>query len=204
MRFFDGRALRLLIAQGGLAGRASAPFLGVLGRLTGAGVLREIAAFFTAIGGMVDGLGARAAAVEQLLRDPATTFVVVSSPRRAVVEETIAFARELRAAKLMLAALVVNRVHPAGPPAPPQAALDQLLGERLGELVSASVVERDVRAAADAAGLARLRESFAGLATVAIPELEGELEDLAGLERLALYLEPRPGSSNVGSPSVAQ
>ena len=85
MRFFDGRALRLLIAQGGLAGRASAPFLGVLGRLTGAGVLREIAAFFTAIGGMVDGLGARAAAVEQLLRDPATTFVVVSSPRRAVV-----------------------------------------------------------------------------------------------------------------------
>jgi anion-transporting ArsA/GET3 family ATPase len=204
MRFFDGRALRLLIAQGGLAGRASAPFLGVLGRLTGAGVLREIAAFFTAIGGMVDGLGARATAVEKLLRDPATTFVVVSSPRRAVVEETIAFARELRAAKLTLAALVVNRVHPAGEPAPGQAALAALLGERLAELVRASVGERDARATADAAGLARLRESFTGLATVAIPELEGELEDLAGLERLALYLEPRPGSSTVGSPSVAQ
>ena len=119
MRFFDGRALRLLVAQGGLAGRASAPFLlGVLGRLTGAGVLREISAFFVAIGGMVEGLGARATAVEALLRDPATTFVLVSSPRRAVVEETIAFAHELRTARLTLEALIVNRMRPEGPPAP--------------------------------------------------------------------------------------
>jgi anion-transporting ArsA/GET3 family ATPase len=204
MRFFDGRALRLLVAQGGLAGRASAPFLGVLGRLTGAGVLREIAAFFGAIGGMVDGLAARAAAVEALLRDPATSFVLVSSPRRAVVEETIAFARELRAAKLTLAALVLNRAHPAGPPPPPEGALREQLGERLAALVAASVKERDTRAGADAAGLALLEVAFEGLATVVIPELEGELEDLAGLERLALYLEPRPGSSTVGSPSVAQ
>ena len=204
MRFFDGRALRMLVAQGGLAGRASAPFLGVLGRLTGAGVLREIAAFFVAIGGMLDGLAARAAAVETLLRDPATTFVVVTSPRRAVVEETIAFAHELRAAKLTLAALIVNRVHPAGAPLPPAGALSEALGERLAALVAASVEERDLRAAADQSGLALLREAFEDLATVVIPELEGELEDLAGLERLALYLEPRPGSSTVGSPSVAQ
>jgi len=37
-----------------------------------------------------------------------------------------------------------------------------------------------------------------------IPELAGELENLAGLDRLALYLERRPGASVVGSPSVAQ
>jgi anion-transporting ArsA/GET3 family ATPase len=204
MRFFDGRALRVLVAQGGLAGRASAPFLGVLGRLTGAGVLREISAFFIAIGGMVEGLAARAAAVETLLRDPATTFIVVSSPRRAVVEETIAFAHELRAAQLTLAALVVNRVHPLGAPPPPAGTLAAALGEPLAALVAASVADRDARAGADQSGLALLREAFEGLATVVIPELEGEIEDLAALERLALYLEPRPGSSSVGSPSVAQ
>jgi anion-transporting ArsA/GET3 family ATPase len=207
MRFFDGRTLRLLISQGGLAsriaGRASAPLLGVVARLTGAGVLREISAFFVAIAGMIDGLSARATAVEALLRDPATTFVVVSSPRHAVIEETVAFAAELRAADLKLAALVVNRFHPAGPPPPPPGALEGLLGGRLAGLVAASLLERDMRAGADAAGLARLGEAFADLETVVVPELAGELEDLAGLDRLAVYLERR-GSSTAGSTSVAQ
>jgi anion-transporting ArsA/GET3 family ATPase len=207
-RFFDGRALRVLISQGGLAsraaGRASAPVLGMLARLTGAGVLREITAFFTAIGGMVEGLAARAAAVEALLRDPATSFVVVTSARGAVAEETIAFARELRAAKLTLSALIVNRVQAAGLAAPAAGVLEELLGEPLAARVRESLLERDARASADDAGLQRLREAFAGLETVVIPELAGELENLAGLDRLALYLERRPGGSVVGSPSVAQ
>jgi anion-transporting ArsA/GET3 family ATPase len=207
-RFFDGRALRVLISQGGLAsraaGRASAPVLGMLARLTGAGVLREITAFFTAIGGMVEGLAARAAAVEALLRDPATSFVVVTSARGAVAEETIAFARELRAAKLTLSALIVNRVQAAGLAAPAAGVLEELLGQPLAARVRESLLERDARASADDAGLQRLREAFAGLETVVIPELAGELENLAGLDRLALYLERRPGGSVVGSPSVAQ
>ena len=47
-----------------------------------------------------------------------------------------------------------------------------------------------------------LGEAFAGLATVVIPELDGELEDLAGLERVSRYLEPP--SNRVGSPSLAR
>jgi anion-transporting ArsA/GET3 family ATPase len=207
-RFFDGRALRMLVSQGGLASRAAsragAPLMGMLARLTGAGVLREITDFFAAIGGMVEGLGARAAAVEALLRDPATTFVVVSSARGAVVEETIAFARELRAAELTLSALIVNRVHAAGIAPPPAGVLEGLLGERLAVLVGESLRERDASAAADGAGLARLREAFAELDTVVIPELAGELENLAALERFALYLERRGDCGAVGSPSVAQ
>ena len=88
MRFFDGRAIRMLLAQGGLAtrvaGRASSPLLAVLSRLTGGEVLREISAFVTAIASMIDGLHARASAVSALLRDPATDFVLVSSPRHEV------------------------------------------------------------------------------------------------------------------------
>jgi anion-transporting ArsA/GET3 family ATPase len=205
-RFFEGRALRLLLSQGGLAtraaSRAGAPLLGVLGRLTGAGVLREITAFFTAIAGMVDALAARAAAVQALLGDPATSFVLVSSPRREALEEAIAFAAELRRAKLTLATLVVNRVHFAGDAAATdQAALEQLLGPRLAGLVADQLAELDALGNADADALKRLRASFGELEPLLIPELAEEIEDLAGLARVARYLGCSP---NGNSPSAAQ
>ncbi|HEY5390029.1 MAG TPA: hypothetical protein VIJ83_05690, partial [Solirubrobacteraceae bacterium] len=201
MRFFDGRAARVLMSQGGaatrVAARAGAPLLGVLGRLAGAGVLREIVAFFTAIGGMVDGLGARAAAVEALLHDPATSFVLVTSPRRASVEEAIAFAAALAQARLPLNALTVNRVHTATQ-GDADGSLDALLGARLAELVRESVNELAGRAAADGDSLARLRAALPGLPTVLVPELGGEMSNLAELDRLGAYL------NSVDSPSVAQ
>jgi anion-transporting ArsA/GET3 family ATPase len=191
-RFFDGRALRVLLAQRGVAARAAsragAPLLGVLGRLTGASVLREITAFFAAIGGMIDGLAARAAAVQELLHDPATRFVLVSSPKREAIEEAIAFAAELRRAELSLAALVVNRVHTApAVPADPHA-LEALLGPRLATLVRESVAELTALADADGAALARLREAFPHFEPLLIPELGGQIEDLEGLARIAGYL----------------
>jgi anion-transporting ArsA/GET3 family ATPase len=209
VRFFEGRALRLLLAPGGLAaraaGRAGAPLRGILSRLTGAGVLREISAFFSAIGGMVEGLAARAAAVDLLLRDPATTFVLVGSPRHEAVEETIAFAGELRRAGLSPAALIVNRVHHALERPPDRPALTAALGDRLAQLVADSVAEQQRRAQVDAAAVARLREALPALEPCLIPELAMEVEDLEGLEAIASYLEVRPpGESTVGAPSVAQ
>jgi anion-transporting ArsA/GET3 family ATPase len=202
MRFFDGRAVRVLMAQGGSASRAAAragaPLLGMLGRLTGAGALREIVAFFGAIGGMVDGLGARAAAVEALLHDPATSFVLISSPRREAVEEAIAFAAALEAARLPIGALAVNRVHVAAGGADGELDLDALLGARLAQLVRESVRELGERAAADGESVARLRAALPGLPTFLVPELGAELSNLAELDRLGGYL------NSVGSPSVAQ
>jgi len=203
--FFEGRALRILLAQGSFAtraaSRAGAPLLGVLGRLTGAGVLRELTAFFSAIAGMVDALAERAAAVAALLRDPATTFVLVSSPRREAVEEAIAFAAELRRAKLALAALVVNRIHAIEGVAAEGAALEELLGSRLAALVVAECRELETIAAADRAALARLGDAFAELEPVWVPELGEGVEDLAGLQRVGRYLER---SVNGTSPSAAQ
>ncbi|MGA2758265.1 MAG: ArsA-related P-loop ATPase [Solirubrobacteraceae bacterium] len=203
--FFEGRALRVMLAQGGFAtraaSRASAPFLGVLGRLTGAGVLREITAFFTAIAGMIDALAERAAAVAALLREESTSFVLVSSPRREAVEEAIAFAGELRHAQLRLSALVVNRVHPLDALAADPAALEALLGPRLAALVAAQCGELVALAEADTAALDRLREAFAALEPMAIPDLGDEIEDLGGLARIGRYLER---STNGTSPSAAQ
>ncbi len=206
VRFFDGRALRVLLAQSSLAtrlaSRAGAPLLGVLGRLTGAAVLREITAFFVAIGGMIDGLAARAAAVQALLHDPDTTFVLVSSPRREALEEAIAFAAELRRAELGVAALVVNRMHSVDHARADPAALDSLLGPRLAALVGESVQELATLAAADEAALSRLREAFPTLDPVLVPQLAGEVEDLDGLARIARYLEGPPSTGT--SPSAAQ
>jgi anion-transporting ArsA/GET3 family ATPase len=82
-QFFEGRALRALLRPTGgamrLLGRGSSLLLGLLGRVTGAALLHDLSDFFVLLGGLVGGFRARAAQVELLLRDPATTFVLVSS-----------------------------------------------------------------------------------------------------------------------------
>jgi anion-transporting ArsA/GET3 family ATPase len=206
LRFFEGRTVRMLLSQGGLAtrvaGRASSPLLGVLARLTGGDVLREISAFITAIGSMIDGLAARAAAVSALLEDPATDFVLVSSPRREAVEEAIAFADALARAQIGIRALIVNRVR--GDVA--VEALDELeplLGARLAALVRASVADLDALAGADRAALERLAAAFPALTPLAVPELPIDVHDLAGLRRVAGHLGYRVSSSSEPSPSAA-
>jgi len=207
MRFFEGRAIRVLLAQGGLAsrvaGRAGSPLLGVLGRLTGGDVLREISAFIGAIASMIDGLSARAAAVAELLRDPATCYVLVSSPKREAVEEAIAFATELDRAGIALSALVANRVHEAVEETAGLDELDALLGARLAALVLASVADLDALAAADAAALARLRGAFGALEALAVPELPVDVHDLEGLRHVAAHLGYSVPSSSEAS-SLAQ
>jgi anion-transporting ArsA/GET3 family ATPase len=208
MRFFDGRTVRILLSQGGLAGRvagrAGSPLLGVLGRLTGGDVMREVIAFVTAISSMIDGLSARAAAVSALLRDPATNFVLVSSPRREAVDEAIAFAAELEHAQLPLSALIVNRVHAAPEDDAELSGLEPLLGARLSALVRASVADLRETALADEAAFERLCAAFPALDPVCVPELPLEVHDLAGLRRVARHLGYRVSSTTETSPSIAQ
>ena len=98
--FFDGRALKLFLAPTGLAaramGRGTGVVFGVLSRLTGVDLLDDLSVFFRALGGLVDGFRERAEGVKALLTDPATTFLVVTSPERESVEEAIFFRRKLR------------------------------------------------------------------------------------------------------------
>ena len=64
---------------------------GVLSRLTGVDLLDDLSVFFRALGGLLDGFRERAEGVKALLTDPATTFLVVTSPEREPVEEAIFF-----------------------------------------------------------------------------------------------------------------
>ncbi len=113
--FFDGRALKLFLAPTGLAaramGRGTGVVFGVLSRLTGVDLLDDLSVFFRALGGLVDGFRERAEGVKALLQDPATTFLVVTSPERESVEEAIFFRRKLRESSMPFGGLIVNRVH---------------------------------------------------------------------------------------------
>ena len=165
-------------------------------------MLREISAFVTAIGSMVDGLGARASAVEALLRDPATRYVLVASPRREAVAEAIAFEAELARAGVKVAALVVNRVHET-PAEVVAGSLEPLLGERLAGLVADSVAQAAAMAAADGASLERLRVAL-GVEPVVVPELGREVYDIEGLRTVALALGYECSPRSEASPSAAQ
>jgi anion-transporting ArsA/GET3 family ATPase len=206
-RFFDGRALRMLLSQGGLAtrfaSRAGSPLISVLERLVGTATLREIRGFVSSIATMVESLTERSTAVAALLHDPDTHYVLVASPKREAVEEAIAFAGELRRSQLALDALIVNRMHAA--PTPGElAGLVPLLGERLAGLVRESVDELALQAAADGRALARLRAEFPGLDPVVVPELPLPVHDVAGLRQLARHLGYGASPSREASPSAAQ
>jgi anion-transporting ArsA/GET3 family ATPase len=70
-------------------------------------------AFFRAFEGMEEGFRQRATAVEALLSDPSTAFVLITSPRRDALEEATFFADRLAQTGQTVDALIVNRVHPS-------------------------------------------------------------------------------------------
>ncbi len=112
--FFSSKLLRLLIApyQSRLVNMASRPFYQVADRVLGSQFLEDIAEFFILFQTMYSGFVERATAVERLLRDKRTTFVVVSTLEAAPVREAEFFIRVLTAKRFHLGALVLNKVLP--------------------------------------------------------------------------------------------
>jgi len=115
-RLLDNRIFRLLMMPTRtylrLAGAAVQRFLRTVGKVIGTEVLDDIVAFFRAFEGMEQGFRDRAARVGELLAEPQTAFVLITSPRRDAVDEAEFFADRLRDANLPIDALIVNRVHP--------------------------------------------------------------------------------------------
>ena len=62
--------------------------------------------------GMEEGFRERAKKVVELLGEPTTRFVLITSPRRDAVEEARFFAEKIGDHNLAVDALIVNRVHP--------------------------------------------------------------------------------------------
>jgi anion-transporting ArsA/GET3 family ATPase len=190
-RFFQGRAIRVFLRPAGLGGRiigrGGSVVFGILQRVTGVDLLRDLSVFVRSLGGMIDGFTERAGRVGALLADPATTFLIVTAPRHDPVEEAIFFHRKLREADLPFGGLVVNRVHqPPDDELPAAVASD--LGPALAERVTLATRELTALAARDAANVQRLRDVLGDPPTILVRELDGDVHDLEGLARVRSHL----------------
>lgn len=197
-QFFEGRALRIFLAPTGLAARIAARGTGVvfsvLKRITGVDLLRDLGTFFSALSGVIDGFQERAAGVGAILADPATTFLVVTSPQAEPVAEAIFFHGKLREAAMPFGGVIVNRVDPdvgeQAPPAPEQviAELAPRLGDALAQKVGRAVADGRVLAARDAAAIARLRDELGDPEMLLVPVLDEDVHDVDGLVQIRAHL----------------
>ncbi|MFD5494007.1 ArsA family ATPase [Streptomyces sp. NPDC127091] len=120
--FLDGKLIRVLLTPAKVGGRAGMKFLnvgmsmmtGVLGKVLGGQLLRDVQTFVAAMDSMFGGFRTRADATFKLLQAPGTAFLVVAAPERDALREAAYFVERLAAEDMPLAGLVLNRVHGSG------------------------------------------------------------------------------------------
>jgi anion-transporting ArsA/GET3 family ATPase len=175
-----------------LLGGGTGLLLTVFARATGVEVVEDLASFFRLLSGLREGLRERASSVEALLRDPATTCLIVTSPEHEPAQEAVFLRASLREAGISCGGLVVNRVHEGGMNghdlAELRALLEPQLGQRLSARVLRSVADFEVLASRDRESLERLSKLLEERSPVSVPELGEDIDDLAGLARVAQRL----------------
>lgn len=118
-RFLDGRLIRLLTAPTRASGRAylkvvNAGFgvlTGVVTKVLGAQMLRDVQTFVAAFDTMFGGFRERAEDTYRLLQTPGTAFLVIATPEPDALREASYFVERLSQDRMPLAGLIVNRVH---------------------------------------------------------------------------------------------
>jgi anion-transporting ArsA/GET3 family ATPase len=215
--FFGGRLLRWLTAPYRVGGKrgariitmASKPFYTMADRILGSQFLQDIAEFFLNFQSMYDGFVKRSRAVEALMHDKRTTFVVVTTLEDAPLREGEQFCDELVKREFHLGALVLNKTLPGAIfGADGSIAAARLRAE--APTVAAGLTGfdgEDVDAAARV--LTTIGTAFENFAVVArredelrhelrnrpdvvvdVPTFADEISDLRGLARIAAHLAP--------------
>jgi anion-transporting ArsA/GET3 family ATPase len=197
-QFIEGRSLRIFMKPTGIgmriAGRGASVMFGILKRLVGFDLLADLSEFFTAFSGMVEGFQERAKRVNELLADPATSFLVVCGPQGEPISEAVYFHRKLVEAKLPFGGVIVNKVHCSnnrlhGDGADMRRALAELLDdEDLADRVAANVGDYQALAARDAANIDHLAAELRTQSVIRVPYLDEDVHDLAGLAEINRYL----------------
>jgi len=182
--FLEGRALNALLRPSGHAMRAAGIVFAALRRITGVELLDDLTTLFRLLAGMLDGFRRRAADVHALLGDPASGFLIVTSPERSAVDEAVFFADELDRAGLHRCGVVVNRVHPldATPhdPATVAARLNDRLGAGLADKVAETHIEVQRLAGRDAGAVARLLRALRE-DPICVPDRDADVHDIRSL-----------------------
>ena len=194
-RFLEGRALQIVLRPTGLAtrlvGRGTGLFFAVLKRVTGVDLLADVSVFFGSLGDLLGGFRERASAVKALMADPATVFLLVTSPEPEPIDEAIFFWRRLVAARLPFGGVILNRLHHRRADGDPEAIARQLapeLGEDLARRVAGAFGDYQVLARRDRGSVERLADQIGADRLVAVPYLDEDVHDIPGLQRIHRFL----------------
>lgn len=194
--FLDGRALRAFLRPAGLGARlmggGTSLLFAALRRITGIDLLEDLSRFFRALGGVIDGFRDRAGQVKRLLRDPATTFLLVSSADRAAIDEAVAFAAELGSLRIPFGGVAVNRVHHDRIAEVDVEEIVADLSDELSPSLASEVAENlgDYHrlVAHDRGNLAHVTEALAPGPVIQVPQFDRDVHDRDGLRWLHRYL----------------
>ncbi len=202
-RFLDGRLIRILTAPAKAGGRSAFKLLnagfgmvaGILTKVIGAQVLRDIQMFVTALDAVFGGFRQRAEQTYRLLQAPGTAFVVVAAPERDAMREASYFVERLADERMPLAGLVVNRVHrplaPSLSAARSSAAAEDLDARGEHEL-TAAVLRLHAGRMQLASREQRQQEHFTSahptVPIAQVPAMPEDVHDLAGLRQIGQLL----------------
>jgi anion-transporting ArsA/GET3 family ATPase len=197
--FLEGSAVRTLIRPTGIGmrvlGRGASPLLGALRRVTGLDLLGDLSTFFGLLGDMTEDFHTRAADVERMLHAPTTAFLLVTAASTPAIDEAIWFRRTLDQTGLQFAGAVVNRVHPDRLAGIGEDEVGEgregALGADLARRVEAALEDDQVLARRDRRNLDRLADELGGRdgpPILRVPQLDGDVHDVAGLERIRAFL----------------
>ena len=195
-RFLDGKLLRLLTAPAKVGGRAYLRVLnagfgmvtGVLTKILGAQVLRDVQTFVSALDTMFGGFRERADYTYQQLRAPGTSFLVVAAPEPDALREASYFVERLAQERMPLAGLLLNRVQRA-PASRLSAARSQAAAEMLQAAGSHPLAVTALRLHAErmqqVSAQQRVAEHFtAAHPIVPVAEIPAQAQDVHDLEGL--------------------
>src|SRR6266516_3258461 len=120
-RFLDGRLIRLLTAPTRVSSRAYLKvvnagfgmFTGVVTKVLGTQLLRDVQTVVAAFDTMFGGFRERAEDTYRLLQTPGTAFLVIATPEPDALREASYFVERLSEDRMPLAGLILNRVHPS-------------------------------------------------------------------------------------------
>jgi anion-transporting ArsA/GET3 family ATPase len=146
---------------------------------------------------LFEGFEQRIQRVYDLLRSPATAFVLVTSPEEQVLSEAEYFCKKVRELSVSLRAVVFNRLQReavAEYRSFDEAWLRRLLAKtlknaELGDRVAANFLRYETQARGDQLRVENFRRQLPAKTAVAmVPNFEEDLHDLDGLGRMIPYL----------------
>lgn len=209
-RFLDGRFIKILLAPAKVGGRFGMKvisagfgvFTGVITKVLGGHLLRDVQTFVTAFDTMFGGFRERADQTYKLLQAPGTSFLVVAAPEPDALREASYFVDRLDTERMPLAGLIVNRIHRsnAASLSPSRSlAAAETLEERNEHRLTASLLRLHAERTQLAAREGRLQDHFTSthpsVPVITVGAQAEDVHDLEGLRRISMDLAEQVASS---------